>query len=87
MPEHHHPEIIKSDDVIHKGDVYRVETRSEILRVKASIGIAIASLAIAFAVIAIAAYTGNSQLQNWATGLVSGVAGAAIAYGFNSRNG
>jgi hypothetical protein len=85
MPEQHHPEIIQSDDVIHRGDVDRVETRAEILRVKASIGIAVASLLIACAVLAMAAYTGNTQLQTWATGLVSGIAGAAIAYGFNSR--
>jgi hypothetical protein len=86
MPEEHQPEIIQSDNVIHRGDVGRVETKSEILRVKASIVIAVASLLIACAVLAMAAYTGNSQLQTWATGLVSGVSGAAIAYGFNGRS-
>jgi hypothetical protein len=86
MAEGHKPEIIRSNEVIHKGDV-EVETRGEIIKIKASIAIAMASLFIACSILGLAAYTGNSELQTWATGMISGIAGAAITYGFNSRRG
>jgi hypothetical protein len=85
MAEKHKPEIIKSENVIHTGDVDRVEI--ERFKAKASIWIAVASLVIACGILGIAAYKGNSELQTWATGLISAIAGAAISYGFNSRRG
>lgn len=85
MTGNHKPEIIRSNEVIHKGDVDRVETKGEIIKIKASVTIASASLLIATVILVIAANGGNSELQTWATGLVSGIAGAAITYGFNSR--
>lgn len=85
MAGKHKPEIIRSQSVIHTGDVDRVEI--EAFRVKASIVIAVASLLIACGVLGIAAYKGSSELQSWATGLISAIAGAAITYGFNSRRG
>ncbi len=81
------PEIIKSNEVIHTGDVDHVQTKVEIIKVTASICIAVTSLLIACAVLAVAAYRVNTELQTWATGLISGIAGAAITYGFNSRRG
>jgi hypothetical protein len=81
----HRPEIIRSNELIHKGDVDRVEI--ETFKTKASIVIACLSLAIASIVLAVAAYNGNSELQTWATGLISAIAGAAISYGFNGRRG
>jgi hypothetical protein len=85
MTGEHTPEIIRSTEVIHKGDIDRVETKGEIIKIKASIAIAVASLLIGCAVLGLAAYTGKSELQTWATGLISGIVGAAITYGFNSR--
>jgi predicted cobalt transporter CbtA len=82
MPDGHGTEIIDSNQVLDKGEVEKVNTH-EIMKVKASIAIAWASLAIGFAVLAIGAYYGKSELQTWATGLISGIAGAAITYGFN----
>jgi hypothetical protein len=87
MAEEHKPEIIRSKEVLHSGDVDRVETRGEIIKIKASIAIAAASLAIACAILGLALYRGNSELQTWATGSISAIAGAAITYGFNSRRG
>jgi hypothetical protein len=81
----HPPEIIRSDDVLHRGDVGRVETKGEIVKIYAAIGISGAALVIGCAILGISAYTGKSDLQTWATGLISGIAGAAIAYGFNAR--
>ena len=85
MTGKHRPEIIKSENVIHTGDVERVEL--EAFRIKASIWIAVASLVIACVILGIAAYKGRPELQSWATGLISAIAGAAISYGFNSRRG
>jgi hypothetical protein len=87
MTGEHKPEIIRSNEVIHKGDVDKVETKGEIIKIKASITIAVTSLLISCGVLGLAAYTGNTELQTWATGLISGIAGAAITYGFNSRRG
>ena len=87
MTEEHKPEIIESNDVIHREDVEKVETKGEIIKIKASVSIAVASLLIGCAVLGVAAYTGKSGLQTWATGFVSAIAGAAITYGFNSRRG
>jgi len=85
MSNQHKPELIQSNEVIHRGDVDRVETRGEIIKIRASIAIAVLSLLIACAVLAMSAFQGSSELQNWATGLISAIAGAAITYGFNSR--
>jgi hypothetical protein len=85
MSDQHPPEIIRSNDVLHKGEVERVETKGDITKIYAAIGISLTSLLIACGVLGMASYTGNPQLQTWATGLISAIAGAAIAYGFNSR--
>jgi len=77
------PEIIRSNEVIQKGDIGRVETKGEIIKIRASIAIGALSLLIASAVLGGGMYFENTQLQSWATGLISGVAGAAITYGFN----
>jgi hypothetical protein len=77
------PEIIRSNEVIHKGDIGRIETRGEIIKIRASIAIGALSLLIACAVLGSGMYFGNTELQSWATGLISGVAGAAVTYGFN----
>ena len=80
----HEPEIIKSDDVIHKGEL-GVETRGEIIKIKASIWITVSALFIACLILGAAVYMKNSELQTWATGLISAIAGAAISYGFAGR--
>lgn len=77
------PEIIRSNDVIQKEDVGRVETKGDIIKIWASIAIGTLSLVIACGVLGGGMYLGNTELQLWATGLISGVAGAAITYGFN----
>jgi hypothetical protein len=77
------PEIIRSTEVIHKGDIGRIETRGEIIKIRASIAIGALSLLIACGVLGGGMYIGNTELQSWATGLISGVAGAAVTYGFN----
>ncbi len=84
MTEEHRPEIIRSNEVLHRG-VDHVEVES--FKARASIWIAVASLIIACIILALAAYKGNLELQTWATGLISAIAGAAISYGFASRRG
>ena len=81
---HHNPEIINSNDVIHKGDI-GVETKGEIIKIKASIWITVGALVIASLILGLAIYMKNSELQTWATGLISAVSGAAISYGFAGR--
>ena len=74
-------EIIDVDDVLNTSSVESVET----IRIMWAIRITLASLAIATAALFFGIYMGADSLQNWATGLISAVAGAAITYGFNSR--
>jgi hypothetical protein len=85
MTDEVEPEIIKSKEVLDKSGVLEVETRGEMVKIYASVTLAAASLVIGGGVLGLSAYTGNTDLQTWATGLISGVAGAAIAYGFNGR--
>lgn len=85
QPEHQGPEILQSTRILHRGAVDRVETRGEMMKIKASIFVAAGALAVGCAVLGLAAYTGNSGLQSWATGLISAVTGAAISFGFNGR--
>jgi hypothetical protein len=81
---HHSPEIINSNDVIHRGDI-GVESKGEIIKIKASIWITVAALVIASLILTAAIYTKNSELQTWAMGVISAVVGAAISYGFAGR--
>lgn len=80
----HKPEIIDSNDVIHKGTV-AIEMRAEIYKIKASIWITVLALLVACVILGVAVYLKNTELQTWATGLISAVAGAAISYGFAGR--
>lgn len=76
------PEIINSDDVLAFGSVTDVET----IKVKWSIILAALSLAIATAALFWSMYSRQTDVQTWATGLISAIAGAAISYGFNARS-
>jgi hypothetical protein len=78
-------EIIESSEVLERGAVLRVETRGEIIRVKASMWFVGATLAIAVAVLLLAILRDRNDLQTWATGLISGISGAAIGFGLNDR--
>ena len=71
-------EIIESSDVLDRGAVGDVET----IKVRWSIIIAVVSLAIATTALFWAMYTDETDVQTWATGLISAVSGAAISYGF-----
>lgn len=76
------PEIIVSDHVIAERDVESVD----FVKVKASLRIVYCSLAIAGIVLLLSIYTGDKDLRSWATGLISSIAGAALAYGFVAKN-
>jgi hypothetical protein len=81
----HQPEIIRSNDVIHRGDIGGVETRGEIIKIKASIWITFGALVVACLILLFSIYMKSSELQTWSTGLISMIAGAAISYGFAGR--
>jgi hypothetical protein len=78
-------EIIESSQILERGAVSRVETRAEIIRVKASMWFVGATLAIAVTILLLAVWQGRNDLQTWATGLISGISGAAIGFGLNDR--
>lgn len=80
-PPEHKPEIIVSDRLIKERDVGGVD----LVKVKASVKIAYSSLAIAAIVLVVSIYAGDTDLRSWATGLISSIAGAALAYGFVTR--
>lgn len=82
------PELIRSDELIVKGEVDRVDLRLEALKVRASVLFTAAGLLAGIVIVIWSAFTDNSDLQTWATGLVSAIIGAAISYGFSAkRNG
>jgi hypothetical protein len=86
MPaETREPEIIASDQVLHRGTVGRVDSPTDIMRVKAALVITVIALVIGVGTLMVSAANDNNQLQAWATGLISAIAGAAISYGFNSQ--
>jgi hypothetical protein len=78
-------EIIESAQILERGGIIRVETRAEIIRVKASMWFVGATLAIAVAILLLAVWRDRNDLQTWATGLISGILGAAIGFGLNDR--
>ena len=78
------PEIIESQSVIERGTI-NVEPPGEMYKIKASIWLTGGSLFVGIAVLCFAAWRGSTDLQTWATGLISSIAGAAISYGFNSK--
>jgi hypothetical protein len=65
--------------------VSRVETRAEIIRIKASMWFVGTTLAIAVAILLLAVWQRGNDLQTWATRLISGISGAAISFGLNDR--
>jgi len=75
-------EIIDVNDVLAYGSVSDVET----IKIKWSIILAAASLAIGTAALFWSMYNDETDVQTWATGLISAIAGAAISYGFNARS-
>lgn len=83
VDDKHKPEIIVSDRVIAERDVEDVD----LVKVRASVRIVYWALAIAGAVLVLSVYNGDTDLRSWATGLISSIAGAALAYGFVARSG
>lgn len=77
------PEIIVSDRVIKGRDVEDVD----FVKVRASVRIAYIALFIATGILAFSMYTKDTDLRSWATGLISSIAGAALAYGFVAKAG
>ena len=77
-PSNH--EIINSGDVIEPGNVAGFETPGDMLRIKASAIISGAALFIGVGFLVWALLANNSELQTWATGLISLVVGAAIGF-------
>jgi hypothetical protein len=82
-PPEHKPEIIVSDRVIRGRDVGDVD----LAKVRASVIIVYCSLGIAAAVLIFSICAGDSDLKAWASGLISSIAGAALAYGFVTKGG
>lgn len=74
-------QIINVRDVLPDESVSSVET----IRVMWAIRIALIALGIATAALFYDLYQETENLQSWATGLISAIAGAAITYGFNAR--
>lgn len=74
-------EIIGSELLIPKGRM----TDHEGFRTTWSIVIAVFSLVLASLFLGVGVYANRNDLVTWATSLISGIAGAAISYGFNSK--
>ena len=79
-------EIIRADEVIEPGGVTRVETPGELLRIKASVIIASASLLIGVSFLIAALALDDTVLKSWATGLISLIVGAAIGFVFSGNS-
>lgn len=79
-------EVIDSDDVIKPGDVSRVETPGDIIRIKAAAWIAGAALLIGVGFLVAALGMNDTDLKSWATGLISLVVGTAIGFVFGGNN-
>jgi hypothetical protein len=75
-------EIIISDRVLPDREVRSVD----FVKIKASLFIVYISLAIAAVVLGLSVWFSDSDLRSWATGLISSIAGAALSYGFTSKN-
>ena len=80
------PEVIDSDDVIRPGDVSRVETPGDIIRIKAAAWISGAAVLIGVAFLTAALLMNDTDLKSWATGLISLVVGTAIGFVFSSNS-
>jgi hypothetical protein len=80
------PEIIQSDSVISPGSVSRVETRGDIIRIMVAAWIPGAALFVGVGFLGLAIWIKDSDLQSWATGLMSLVVGTAIGFAFGSSN-
>jgi hypothetical protein len=75
-------EIIGSEILIPKGRV----TDHEGFRTTWSIVIAVFSLLLASLFLGVGIYENRNDVVTWATSLISGISGAAISYGFNSKS-
>ena len=80
------PEVIFSDDLIKPGDVSRVETPGDIIRIKVAGWIAGVALLIGTLFLIAALWTDDTELKSWATGLISLVVGAAIGFVFSNNS-
>ena len=80
------PEKIQSDRVIVPGSVSRVETRGDIIRIQVAAWISGAALLVGVTFLGLAIWIKDSDLQSWATGLISLVVGTAIGFAFSSSN-
>lgn len=80
------PEKIQSDHVIVPGSVSRVETRGDIIRIQVAAWISGAALLVGVIFLSLAIWIKDSDLQSWATGLISLVVGTAIGFAFSSSN-
>ena len=80
------PEVIISDDLIKPGDVGRVETPGDIIRIKVAAWIAGVALLIGVAFLIAALSIEDTELKSWATGLISLVVGAAIGFVFSNNS-
>ena len=79
-------EVIDSGDVIRPGDVTRVETPGDIIRIKAAAWIAGAAVLIGVGFLIAALWMNDTDLKSWATGLVSLVVGTAIGFVFSGNS-
>ena len=80
------PEIIQSDRIISPGSISRFETRGDIIRIKVAASISGAALLVGVVFLGFAIWIKDSDLQSWATGLISLVVGTAIGFAFSSNN-
>ena len=80
------PEVIESGDMIKPGDVGRVETPGDIIRIKVAAWIAGVALLIGVAFLIAALSIDDAELKSWATGLISLVVGAAIGFVFSNNS-
>ncbi len=80
------PEVIVSDDLIKPGDVSRVETPGDLIRIKVAGWIAGVALLIGTLFLIAALWINDTELKSWATGLISLVVGAAIGFVFSNNN-
>lgn len=80
------PEVIVSDDLIKPGDVSRVETPGDLIRIKVAGWIAGVALLIGTLFLFAALWIDDTELKSWATGLISLVVGAAIGFVFSNNS-
>lgn len=80
------PEVIVSDDLIKPGDIRRVETPGDLIRIKVAAWIAGVALLIGVGFLIAALSADDAELKSWATGLISLVVGAAIGFVFSNNS-